>query len=122
MRLVGVRSDEVGVAHTLPITVMLMRSAFDLVEKHPKVYANARITGRLMRRPQIKRGPHLAIAVRGRIGAVVPAVRFDRRSLFFSAILPEGLHARDANEVEIFLVEGRPGFPKLTRVQVSLSK
>lgn len=120
--LVGRRTDELGVGGAAAATARLMPKSFQLAAERPDTFVLARITGLLQPAAPLGEPPYVAIAVKGTIVAVPPALPHEGKGLLFSAMLPEENAPKSEEDLEILLVAGSPGSPMLRRVPTWIAK
>jgi hypothetical protein len=113
--LVGQRVEEIPSTSHPRVVVDLAIEPFDAArdgDGNDTAASAARVAGRL-RLPTDENGSvQIAIAVRGRIVAVGPAVPASGRERWFSIFIPE---PDDREELAVFVITGPPGAPALAR-------
>jgi hypothetical protein len=92
---------------------------FALAQANPAAWAACRIVGRFEAPPGPAERPYVAIATRGVLQALVPALPGPEGALVFAAQIPEDAFDGDVAQLGLFLVTGELGAPLLHPAEVA---
>jgi hypothetical protein len=117
--LVGRRVAELR-GERAPGRAILLREPFEKAAHSPETFSLARVTGALRPAPAPHAQTHVAVALKGRVAAVAPALPDGGGGAVFSAMLAEPTAPVQPADLEILLVEGPPAAPRLRPLRAEL--
>jgi hypothetical protein len=118
--LVGRRVSELDIGDAAPAAVEVVRKSFLAAALRPREYRTTRILGRFAGPPIPGGSLHVAVASRGVVRAVVPALELRGHRFGFSATLPDSASIRRGEELDLYLVTGPATAPRLHPSRIEL--
>jgi hypothetical protein len=118
--LVGRAVDELPRGAPAGARIEVDGEGLRLARESPRRFAASRIVGRLAPPPGPR--PHVAIATRGVVRAVAPALPAPDGALVFAAQIPEDAFDGDLAGLALFLVRGEPQAPSLHPAELSAAR
>jgi hypothetical protein len=118
-RFVGRPVDELPRGPAAGVRVEIDSAGLDLALASPDAWVASRIVGSFEAPAGLPPRPYVAIATRGTLQALVPALPGGDGALAFAAQIPEAAFDGDVAQLGVFLVSGEPAAPVLHAAEVA---